>query len=157
VGLGHQQSEERGAARPGQEFAFAHGLDQSGFSKMLAIYANRQLAEAAHFNQARRAEIEKLGSAAAARVDAMNMFLESQLGSELAGALRKTMFTADSVRAVERLMRNYVSQGVYASPGAARDGAHGRGPEKLSDEAYGKLSYHQKIQYAEDYQRGGGR
>jgi hypothetical protein len=134
-----------------RRFAHENGIDQAGFSKLLGIYANGQLAEQAHFNRARQQQIEALGPAAPARVDAVTTFLESQLGSQLSRALTGVMFTADSVRAVERLMRNYVSQGVGGNPAGARDGAHGREPARLSDEAYAKLSYFEKQQYAAQF------
>jgi hypothetical protein len=141
-----------------KEWAFAHRLDQPAFSGLLGLYVANQIADQQRFDAARKAEIGKLGSAVATRVDAVNTWLESQLGSELAGALRKTMFTADAVRGYERLMRNYVSQGVYGNPAGGRDGA-GSQPERLSDEAYARLSYAEKQEYASRFdqrQFGGG-
>jgi hypothetical protein len=111
---------------------------------LLAIYAGHQIAEQRRFDDARKAEVGKLGSNAAGRIDAVNTFLD---GSELSYELRRTMVTAGQVKAYERTMRNFISQGVGGNPGASRDGA-GAGPERLSDEAYSKLTYSQKQEYA---------
>jgi hypothetical protein len=133
-----------GAAK---NFAFEHGLDQPAFSKLLALYASHEIAEQNRFNAARAAEVGKLGTNAAARIDSVNVFLESQVGSELAGELRRTMVTSGQVKAYEKLMRNFSSQGVSGNPAAARDGA-GAGPERVSDEAYNKMSYAERQAYA---------
>jgi hypothetical protein len=133
-----------GAAK---EFAHTHGLDQPAFSKLLSLYAQSRMDEDRRFSEARKGEIAKLGSGAITRIDAMNTFLVSQLGSELAGELRKTIFTANAVRAIERLMRNYVGQGVGGNIGAGRDGG-GAGPERVSDAEYQKMSYTEKQAYA---------
>jgi hypothetical protein len=134
-----------------KEFAFAHGLDQPAFSGMLGLYAASQIAEERKFNEAKAAEVGKLGSNAAGRVDAVNTFLESQVGSELAGELRRTMVTAGQVKAYERIMRNFIGQGVSGNPGASRDGASSQ-PQRMSDEEYSKLSYHERISYAKKFQ-----
>jgi hypothetical protein len=52
------------AAMLGQakEFAFAHGLDQPAFSKLLGLYVSNQIAEGQRFEAAKAAEVGKLGS-----------------------------------------------------------------------------------------------
>ena len=135
-----------------KQWAHANHLDQPAFSQLLSIYAGHQIAEERRFNAAKAAEVRKLGSNAAGRVDAVNTFLESQLGSELAGELRRTMITASQVRAYEVILRNFISQRVGGNPGGARDGAHA-GPEKMSDADYNKLSYHEKLQYSAGFQQ----
>jgi hypothetical protein len=134
-----------------KEFAFKHGLDQSAFSQMISLYASHEVAEAARFNEARRGEIEKLGANAAVRVDSVATWLDAMVGSELSSALTRTMFTSNQVRAFERLMRSFVSQGVSGNPAGARDGAHGREPARLSEEAYSRLSFTEKQQYAAQF------
>jgi hypothetical protein len=143
------------AAAIGQlkEYAKSVGLSQPEFSRLLGIYAGHQVSEAQRFAAAQKSEIGKLGVNAPTRVDAVSTFLESQVGSELARALRSTMFTAESVRAYEALMQRFVSQGVGGAPGASRDGGEGREPGKLSDADYAKLSYHEKIQYAQGFRQ----
>jgi hypothetical protein len=134
-----------------KEFAHAHGLDQPAFSKLLALYAGHQIAEQTHFAAAQKAQVDLLGPNAPTRVDAVNTYLHAMIGNEHATVLRQGMFTAAQVKAYEALMRAHSSQGVSGNPGAARDGAYGRGPQKLSDEAYGKLTYAQKAAYAAQF------
>jgi hypothetical protein len=139
-----------GQATMGQvkTWAFENGFDQSQFSRMLSFFASHQLREQQQFNQARSAEITKLGSNAAGRVDAVNTWLTSMVGSELAGSLRKSMLLASQVNAYERLMRAFVTQGVSGNVGAGRDGAGSRGPERVSDAEYQKMSYTERQAYA---------
>jgi hypothetical protein len=134
-----------------KQFAFEHQLDGPAFSKMLGLYASNQLADQQRFDQARKAEIAKLGPNVSVRVDSVNTWLESQVGSTLAHALRQTMVTARSVEAYEKLMRSFVSQGVSGSPGAGRDGASSQ-PARMSDADYNGLSYHEKLSYAQKFQ-----
>jgi hypothetical protein len=141
-----------------KEFAHKHGIDQDGFSKMMGLFASYQLNEERRFKEAQAAEVQKLGSNAPGRIDAIATFLESQVGSELAGALRRSMFTAQQVTAYERLMRNFVSQGVGGRPAGGRDGA-GSQPERATEEQISRMSYSERQAYAAKFdqrQFGGG-
>jgi hypothetical protein len=135
-----------------KQWAKSNNLDQPAFSQLLSIYAGHQIAEERRFSEARAAEVGKLGSNAPTRIDAVTTFLQSQLGAELAGELRRTMVTAGQVRAYEKIMRNFISQGVGGNPGGARDGAASQ-PERMSDSDYSKLSYHEKQEYAARFQQ----
>jgi hypothetical protein len=141
------------AAMLGQakNWAFAHGLDQTAFSDMLGLYAATQISDQQRFATAQQEQVLKLGVNAPGRIDAVNTWLEAQLGSDLAGALRASMFTAKSVEAFESLLRRFVSQGVSGSPSAGRDGEHGRGPQRVSDEVYNSWSYSQRQAYAAQF------
>jgi hypothetical protein len=130
-----------------KEFAHAHGLDQPAFSKMLGLYASHQIADEQRFSEAKRAELSKLGPNAPTRVDAVVTWLQSQVGSKLADTVRRSLFTADQIVAFEKIMRNFVSQGIGGNVGGGRDPG-GAGPERISDEAYAKLSYSEKQAYA---------
>jgi hypothetical protein len=133
-----------------KEYAHSVGLDQSSFSKLLGIYAGHAVAEERRFNEAKAAELGKLGTNAPGRVDAVNRWLESQLPSDLARALRMSMHTAKAVEGYERLMQRFSSQGMGSGfSGAGRDGGEGgHDPARLTDEQYGKLTYSQKAEYA---------
>jgi hypothetical protein len=133
-----------------KQFAHEAGLPQESFSKLLGLYAASQIAADQKFATAHKAEVEKLGINAPTRVDAVTTWLEAQVGSDLAGALRKTMFTADAIKAYERLIRNFTSQGVSGNPSAGRDGAP-REPARLSDAEYAKLTYAEKTAYARQF------
>lgn len=132
-------------------WAFANQLDQNSFSQLLSIYAGHQLSEQRRFVDAQKAEVTALGANAPTRIDSVNMWLESRIGSALAGALRATMFTSKAVEAYEALMRGFVSQGVSGNPSGGRDGEYGRGPQKVSDEVYAQMSYSEKQRYAAQF------
>jgi hypothetical protein len=125
-------------------------MSQEGFGKMLSIYAAEKIRENQAFATARQGEIAKLGVNAPTRVDAIGTWLEAQLGGDLAGALRNTLYTSKQVEAFEGLIRRFVSQGVSGNPAAGRDGAH-REPAKLSDADYAKLTYGEKAEYAKQF------
>jgi hypothetical protein len=133
-----------------RQFANEAGLSQDGFSKLLGIYAASRIGEDQRFATAKQAEIGKLGVNAPTRVDAVNTWLEAQLGTDLSGALRQGMLTAKSIEAYESLMRRFTSQGVSGNPAAGRDGAP-REPARLSDADYAKMTFAEKTQYAQQF------
>jgi hypothetical protein len=135
-----------------KNWAHANQLDQSSFSQLLSIYAGHMLSEQQRFAEAQKAEIGKLGVNAPTRIDSVNTWLESRVGSELAAALRTSMFTSKAVEAYEALMRGFISQGISGNPAGARDGSDaGREPPRLSDADYAKLTFAQKDAYARQF------
>jgi hypothetical protein len=134
-----------------KNWAHANQLDQNSFSQLLSIYAGHMVSEQQRFAAAQKAEIGKLGANAPTRVDAVNTWLESRVGSELAAALRTSMFTSKSVEAYEALMRGYISQGISGNPAASRDGEHGRGPQKVDEATYQKMTYTERQAYAQQF------
>ena len=128
-----------------KQIAFDAGLSNEQFGKLMSVYASAQVHQEQQFARAQAAEVAKLGETANIRVDAVKTFLNAHLGSEAAKALTTTLFTAAQVSAFEKLMHKFVSGG-----GASWSGAHREPsiPGKISDEAYGKLSYSERIAYA---------
>jgi hypothetical protein len=138
-----------------KEWAFAHGVDQPGFNKLLGTWVAHELAGQAQFERAQAAEREKLGPTSPVRISAVQTFLNAHLGTESAKALTQTLFTAAQVQAFEKLMHTFVSQGSGSFRGSNREPEV---PGKISDEAYSKLSYGQRIEYASKFpQQPGGR
>jgi hypothetical protein len=140
------------AAILGQAKAFAHsvGLDQASFSQMMGLFASYRLGEQAQFNAVQKQQLEMLGPNAAIRVDSVARWLDAAIGTKASESLRKSMFTASQVQAYESLMRAFVGQGVHGNVGAARDGGAEQ-PGKISDEAYNKLSFTDRIAYAQQF------
>jgi hypothetical protein len=135
-----------------KQWAHGHQLDQGAFSGLLALYASHQAAEQQKFAEAQRAEVAKLGAAAPTRVDAVNTWLRSMVGDQLAESLRKTLITADQIKAYETMISRWTSQGVGGNPAGSRDGADaGREPGRVSEEVYAKMSYTEKQQYAAQF------
>jgi hypothetical protein len=134
----------------GQAKLVAHdlGIDQNGFSRLLGLFAASQINEQRMIATASAKELDKLGSNANNRVDAVRTFLRAHLGDELAGALRRGMHTERQVVAYERLMQKFTNQGGSSYSGAHREVNQ---PERLSNEAYNKLTYTEKKDYAANF------
>jgi hypothetical protein len=94
-----------------RQLAHARGMDQATFSDFLGIYAANKIAEATVINNARNAEIAKLGSAVPQRIDAVKTWAHGTLGSELGGAIEQMLVTAKHVEAFERIMQKFSGQG----------------------------------------------
>ena len=135
-----------------KEWAFAHGVDQPGFNKLLGTWVAHELAGQAQFERAQAAEREKLGQTAPVRISAVQQFLTAHLGTESARALTQTLFTAAQVQAFEKLMHTFVSQGAGRFSGGSREPEV---PGKISDAEYQALSYSGKLAYAESHSRRG--
>jgi hypothetical protein len=134
----------------GQAKLVAHdlGIDQNGFSRLPGLFAASQINEQRMIATAGAKELDKLGSNANNRVDAVRTFLRAHLGDELAGALRRGMHTERQVVAYERLMQKFTNQGGSSYSGAHREVNQ---PERLSNEAYNKLTYTEKKDYAANF------
>jgi hypothetical protein len=130
-----------------QAFAKRHGFTQNQFSELVGLYAASTASETAHFNNARAAEVAKLGDAVNARVDAVRTWLRAMGGSDFDGLNRVLEMapTAATVAGLEKLMQRFSSQGGGSYSGAHREVNQ---PERLSTEAYGKLTYSEKKEYA---------
>jgi hypothetical protein len=131
-----------------KEWAFANGVNQEGFSKMMSLYAATQLHEGQMIARARVAEVDKLGATAPARVDAVSMFLRGNLGDAHAKAITSGLHTAKQIEAFETLMQRFTNQGGGSYSGAHREVNQ---PERLSNEAYNKLTYTEKKDYAANF------
>jgi hypothetical protein len=140
-----------------REFASAAGLSQDQFSRMMSLHVANEVQSQLVFNRARAAELDKLGSLGPSRVDAVRAWVHALTG-DAAPELLKVLEAAPMASTIvgfERLMSRWSSQGVGGNPGAARDGASSQ-PGKVSDEQYQRMSYHERIEYAQKFQQPGG-
>jgi hypothetical protein len=131
----------------GQAKQVAHelGIDQSGFSRLLGLFAASQINEQRMIAAAGAKELAKLGENATNRIDAVRTFLRGHLGDKLAGALSLSMLRADQVEGYEKLMQKFSSQGGGSWSGANREVAK----TTISDEAYNRMTYSERKAYAE--------
>jgi hypothetical protein len=133
--------------------AWAHknGLSQQAFSDVIGIYGAYQAKETAQFKAAADAEIAKLGSAAGQRIDAVATWWSSMTGDDgkVLGSILRMAPTEGTVKAFERMMRRWSTQGGGSYSGAARSVDEGFGPQKVSDAEYEAMTYTEKKQYAE--------
>ena len=134
-------------------FANAAGLGQDQFSKLLGLYASSRVGEQQMLTNARAAELGKLGANANTRVDAVKTWLSAMAGDR-AGAMLRVLDhapTASTVEAFETLISRFTSQGVTGNPAGSRDANSGRQPQRMSDADYAKLTYTEKLTYAQQF------
>ena len=138
-----------------RKLAHERGMDQQTFSNFLDIYASDRIREMTTINNARNAELAKLGSTATQRIDAIKTWAHGTLGSELGGAIEQMLVTERQVRAFEKVIERAMSQG-----GTQFDN---RGREQQQEQAgkipgYEKMSFEQKraAQMNQRFAPGGG-
>jgi hypothetical protein len=127
-----------------KEFAFANGIDQTGFSKMMGLYAATQIHEAKAISDWQAQEVQKLGAAGSVRVDAVKQFLKGHLGEDSAKALVAGMRTADQIRAYEALLKKFVSQGAATFRDNTPKG-------RISEEEYAAMTPGERYTYSKGF------
>jgi hypothetical protein len=96
-----------------RQLAHARGMDQQTFSDALGVYAANKIAENQNLHTARAAELSKLGSAANARIDAIETWLKSKIGAKaglFVGQMRNYPVAA-MVEGFEDIIRGSSNQG----------------------------------------------
>lgn len=118
------------------------GLDQAGFSRMLGIYAATKVKEHGIVNAAREAELTKLGSAAPARIEAIETWLAAKVGDKARTLIStlKAYPVASTVEALEGVIRAFSSQGGASVTQSGREGQEDAG--KIP--GYEKMNFTQK-------------
>jgi hypothetical protein len=131
------------AMRAFQEWSFKNGLSQTQFGEALGLYASATSNEQIAIANAAQREMEAAGVNAPVRVDAVSLWLKSDYPGA-AKAFIATLATSKQLDAWESIITRSVNGG------AGSFSRRGNEPEaeKLSDEAYGKLSYNEKKEYA---------
>jgi hypothetical protein len=94
-----------------RNWAHARGIDQQGFSEVLAIYASHVAQQEATLAERSRAEIAKAGANGPARVDAVTQWITALVGEADAKPIRATLVTDAHLRFYEKLMTQHTSQG----------------------------------------------
>lgn len=129
-----------------KQFAKAEGMSQETFSKMVGLYGSIIATEQAGNHARAKAEAESLGANGPARTNAIEQFLKAQYGDQKARPMVMTLATKAQVEIWEDVISRLTHQG------QGRFNALGRDPEPLgiSDEAYEKMTYTQKLDYARE-------
>jgi hypothetical protein len=130
-----------------REFCHANGLGQAEYSRLLALDANRVAIEQKMLQTAHENEMRKLGETRTARLSAVVTWLKAFAGEEGGRALVSNLLTAKQVAAYEQMMHRFQGGGSGYS-GARREPNQ---PERLSNEAYDKLTYSEKKEYAANF------
>ena len=131
-------------------FAHARGWSQSDLSAALGIFASREAREAAAFAEAQRAEVQKLGANGTSRVTAVETWLRSELGDDLANGMRSMMVTEKIVRGFEKLAAQRTTQGAAPFSQAHRT-PEPYAPGRVSDEEYSRMSQADRWAYARSH------
>lgn len=119
---------------------------QDAFEKMVDIYAAGEVGRVVSERAAIDAEIGKLGATGTARVTAVQQFLTAQLGEETAKSMG--LHSVKQIEGFERLMKNFMSQGGHSYSSAHNDGQQNT---RLSDEALSKMSFAERMEYAQKF------
>jgi hypothetical protein len=130
--------------------AWAHkaGLSQEQYSSALEVYAGLQIAQEQRTEQAKAAEVQKLGATGAQRKTAVDTWLNAMLGPELGAHMSKFTFTAQQVQGMEKLMQRFSSQGSGSFRGDGREpGGHGA----VTAEQWEKMGPAERLDYARQH------
>jgi hypothetical protein len=152
-GIEFQLNPQDPLAAEARKFAIEAGLSKEQFSKLLAIHAAGQIGSVQAINNAKAAEVQKLGVNGPARKTAVDTFIASVPGvsADDAKAFSNFMFTAAQVQVMEKIMAHMRSQGVAPM----RPNPDAPAPRTISDAEWDKMSYAARKDYAaqQDQQR----
>jgi hypothetical protein len=131
--------------------AIAHkaGLTQEQYSEALSAYAADRLATQQNIDNAKAAEVTKLGVNGPARKTAVDTWLTATLGEDLGKHMSQFTFTAKQVEGFERLIAKTTSQGAATFSQAHRDAPNA--PGRVSEEQYNAMSQAEKWAYAKSH------
>jgi hypothetical protein len=96
-----------------RQFALKNEFTQDQFAEGLDLVASLRVGEAYAVNQAKRAEVGKLGAAATQRIDTVTTWLAAMTGDKGAAMVRVLQMcpVADTIVAFESLMQRFQTQG----------------------------------------------
>ena len=112
------------------------GLNTTAWTKLLALDAQRQIAEYRAVLDEDKAEKEKLGPQGEARITAVESFLKANLDQEKYSALRPVIFNAMALEAMEDLIKKANSSGVSIENPTPPPPVPPQ-PERMADRWYG--------------------
>lgn len=144
-GVDYKFNEANPALAEFRKFANETGMSQEQFSKSLGFFAAAEVSDQQTINQAHAAEVAKLGANGPARTTAAHTWLDA-MGY---GTIKQVMVTADLTQTVEKMMRDFSSQGVARFSQQHREPGNAGG--KVSDEAYRAMSPGEKLDYARQF------
>lgn len=136
-----------------RQLAHARGMDQDTFSDFLGLVASDKIAEATKINNARNAELGKLGSAAPQRIDAVKTWAHAKLGPDLGGAIEQMLVSSKHVEAFEGIINQFSRQGGTQFSQAHREGE----PPSGEIPGYDQMSFTQRRAAQMNQKAAGGR
>lgn len=126
-------------------FAKEAGLSQDQFEKLIGLKAAIDIGSRQLIDNAKAAEVQKLGATGTARKTAVDTWLMAELGDDLGKEMSKYTFSAKQVEGFEKLIAKSRTQGA-----GSYDPRHGEisQPGKVTDEEYNAMSFSEKREYA---------
>jgi hypothetical protein len=118
---------------------------QQAFSKLLELYAGGQVSTQQQIQTARNAEIQKLGAAGPARIDALTTFFRAYLGEAAGNRRMQRIWNAQDVQDAEMEVSKITSQGGAPFRGNGREPPQPAG--LVSDEQYKRMSAAERLDY----------
>lgn len=130
----------------GRALAHQLKLDQTGFNDLVKAYAQIKAAEFTAADEFAKAEMGKLGSKGADRIDAAAAALTGLVGAERAAALGRSISSAAGLEAVEMLLRQVSGSGATPFNALGRETPNA-GP---SEEEYARMSPAERLAKARE-------
>jgi hypothetical protein len=127
-----------------RRLAHAKGWSQQDFSEALGIFASHHAQQEAILAERSRAEIAKAGPNASARVDSVGRWLDGFVGPADAAPIKATLVTDSHLRAFEKIMAQFTSQG-----SASFSQSHRVPPDDKTIPGYEGMSFEQR-RFAQD-------
>ena len=132
-----------------REIAIKRGLDADTVTDLMGVYAETVVGSEASYRAAQKAELDKLGANATARVTALDTFFTGLLGTEDAKHIRAGMYSAGVVTALEKLAAKFANQGAASFSQAHRE--PGGQPGRVSEEQWAKMSAAERWDYSRSF------
>lgn len=145
-GIEFQPNENDPILPQARAFALKHGLSQDAFHELVALDAASKIGSQQAIDNAKAAEVQKLGTNGVARKTAVDTWLKAMLGDDLGKEMSTYTFTAKQVQALETLMARMRSQGASGPQGGPREAPPDA--ERVSADQYAKMTAAERIDYA---------
>lgn len=131
-----------------QAAAVKHGLSSEAVTDLVGVYAETLVGSESTLAAAKAAEIAKLGNNGPARVTALGTFFDGIGAPEM----KQMLVTESIVRAAEKLVAKFSSQGVASFRQDGREPQQGGG--KVSNEEFAKMGPAARLDYARQFDQG---
>lgn len=143
-GVEYQFDDKNPALGQLKAIAHKHGISQDAVSELLGVYAGAEIGGLMNVNQAKTAELAKLGPTASSRIENVQTWLRSVGGEDFAAlsSVLKIAPVAGTIVGLEKLMVRLSSQGVGTFTQSHRDAPADAG--KIA--GYENMSFEQRRQ-----------
>lgn len=131
--------------RAAMEWAHSKGMSQSDFSEMLGVYAAATSGEQIMIANAAKRERDAMGVTGPARVDAILQYVKAHYPAAL-----KPVAATLATRAQVEMFEDIIIRRTNGGGGSLSQRGRDVESTTISDEAWGKMSYHQQVEYARE-------